>query len=220
MKLTDELFAKYTVIEDNLLPYGFRKDGDSYLYNCLIHNGEFDLRVAIQDRKIDAKLIEVVFDEEYTMINVESVGSFVASLKEECSEALIDIRDKCFKEEYFYFPQTNRIAELIKERYGVEPERNKDGFGTNGVFRNPETRKWIGLVMYKKKLNVTGDSEEKVEYLNLNFKKDAELYNQKGIYHPYKKQNKHWIVVIMDDTLSDREVMDLVDISYENSMRT
>ena len=178
MKLTDELFAKYTVIEDNLLPYGFRKDGDSYLYNCLIHNGEFDLRVAIQDQKIDAKLIEVVFDEEYTMINVESVGSFVASLKEECSEALIDIRDKCFKEEYFYFPQTNRIAELIKERYGVEPERNKDGFGTNGVFRNPETRKWIGLVMYKKKLNVTGDSEEKVEYLNLNFKKDAELYNQ------------------------------------------
>ena len=81
MKLTDELFAKYTVIEDNLLPYGFRKDGDSYLYNCLIHNGEFDLRVAIQDRKIDAKLIEVVFDEEYTMINVESVGSFVASLR-------------------------------------------------------------------------------------------------------------------------------------------
>ena len=219
MKLTDELFAKYTVIEDNLLPYGFRKDGDSYLYNCLIHNGEFDLRVAIQDRKIDAKLIEVVFDEEYTMINVESVGSFVASLKEECGEALIDIRDKCFKEEYFYFPQTNRIAELIKERYGVEPESNKDGFGTNGVFRNPETRKWIGLVMYKKKLNVTGDSEEKVEYLNLNFKKDAELYNQKGIYHPYKKQNRHWIVVIMDDALSDREVMDLVDISYENSMR-
>ena len=217
MKLTDELFAKYTVIEANLLPYGFRKDGDSYLYNRLIHNGEFDLRVVIKDRKIDAKLIEAIFDEEYTRINVESSGSVVASLKEECSKVLIDIRDKCFKEEYFYSAQTNRIADLIKKKYGVEPERNKDGFGTNGVFRNPKTRKWIGLVMYKKKLNVTGDSEEKVEYLNLNFKKDAELYNQKGVYHPYKKQNKHWIVVIMDDTLSDREIMDLVDVSYEKS---
>ena len=217
MKLTDELFAKYTVIEANLLPYGFRKDGDSYLYNRLIHNGEFDLRVVIKDRKTDAKLIEVIFDEEYTRINVESSGSFVASLKEECSKVLIDIRDKCFKEEYFYSAQTNRIADLIKKKYGVEPERNKDGFGTNGVFRNPETRKWIGLVMYKKKLNVTGDSEEKVEYLNLNFKQDAELYNQKGIYHPYKKQNKHWIVVIMDDTLSDRKIMDLVHISYQKS---
>ena len=219
MKLTEELFLKHTVIEENLLPYGFQKDGDSFFYHRLIRGGEFDLRVVIKDRKIDAKLIEVVFDEEYTMINVESSGSFVTSLKEECNRVFLDIREKCFKEEYFYFPQTNRIADLIKKKYGVEPERNKDGFATNGVFRNPETRKWIGLVMYKKKLNVTGDSDEKVEYLNLNFKKDAELYNQKGIYHPYKKQNKHWIVVIMDDTLSDREIMDLVDISYENSNR-
>lgn len=31
------------------------------------------------------------------------------------------------------------------------------------------------------------------------------------------EQNKHWIVVIMDDTMSDQEVMDLVDISYEKS---
>ena len=161
--------------------------------------------------------MELEFDEEYTAINRESSGSFVAELKEECEEILLDIRAKCFKEKYFYFDQTNRIADLIKEKYGVVPERNKDGFGTNGVFRNPVTRKWIGLVMYKKRLNVTGDSEEKVEYLNLNFKKDAELYNQEGIYHPYKKQNKHWIVVIMDDTLTDQEIMDLVDISYEKS---
>lgn len=131
MKLTDELFAKYTVIEANLLPYGFRQDGDSYLYNCLIHNGEFDLRVAIKNQKIDAKLIEVMFDEEYTMIIVEASGSFVASLKEECSRVFLDIREKCFKEEYFCFPQTNRIADLIKKKYGVEPERNKDGFAIN-----------------------------------------------------------------------------------------
>lgn len=32
-----------------------------------------------------------------------------------------------------------------------------------------------------------------------------------------KKQNRHWIVVIMDDLLSDQEIMDLVDISYKKS---
>lgn len=217
MKLTDELFAKYTVIEDNLLPYGFRKDGDSYLYNCLIHNGEFDLRVAIQDRKIDAKLIEVVFDEEYSMINVESVGSFVASLKEECSRVFLDIREKCFKEEFFLSPQANRISELIKGKYGVSPEIIKFGSASNGVFRNPTTRKWIGTIMYNKRSNITGDSEEKVECLNLNFKEEAQLYERKGIYHPYKKKNKNWIVIILDDTLSDREIMDLITVSYDHS---
>lgn len=218
MKLADELFKKYTLIEEaNLIPYGFCKKGASYFYHRLIHNEEFDFQITVNDQKLEARLIEQDFNEEYTAINRESSGSFVAELKAECEEILLDIRAKCFKEEYFYFAQTNRIADLIKEKYGVEPERNKDGFGTNGVFRNPVTRKWIGLVMYKKSLNVTGDSEEKVEYLNLNFKQDADLYNQEGIYHPYKKQNKHWIVVIMDDSLSDQEVMDLVDISYDKS---
>lgn len=217
MKLTDELFKKYTVEEETLLRYGFRKEEDSYLYSQLIHNGEFDLRIVLRDQKIDARLIDLEFDDDYTAINRDSTGSFVMELKKDCEDVLLDIRDKCFREEYFFFAQTNRIAALIRDKYGVEPERNKDGFGTNGIFRNPVTRKWIGLVMYKKKLNVTGDSEEKVEYLNLNFKKDSDLYHGKGIYHPYKKQNKHWIVVIMDDSLTDQEIMDLVDISYEKS---
>lgn len=217
MKLADELFKKHTVRKDALVPYGFKKDGDAYFFSQLIHNGEFNLQVTVNVQKLDARLIEVAFDEEYAAINRPVVGSFVSELKKECEAVLLDIREKCFKEEYFVFAQTNRIADLIRETYGIEPERNKDGFGTNGVFRNPVTRKWVGLVMYKKRLNVTGDSDEKVEYLNLNFKQDAERYNQKGIYHPYKKRNKHWIVVIMDDTLSDKEIMDLVAVSYEKS---
>lgn len=217
MKLVNELFQKFTLIESNLIPYGFRKEGNAYYFHCLIHQDEFDLQITVKDQKLDARLMELEFDDEYTAINRESSGSFVGELRAECEEILLDIREKCFKEEYFIFSQTNRIAGLIKEKYGVEPEKNKDGFGTNGVFRNPVTRKWIGLVMYKKRLNVTGDSDEKVEYLNLNFKQDADLYQREGIYHPYKKQNKHWIVVIMDDSLSDQEIMDLVDVSYEKS---
>lgn len=217
MKMSDELFEKHTLIEAKLIPYGFCKEGDAYLYHHLIYNGEFDLQITVKDKKIDAQLIELEYDEEYTAINRESSGGFVAELKRECEEILLDIRERCFKEEFFFFAQTNRIADLIREKYGVEPERSKDGSGTNGVFRNPVTKKWIGLVMYKKRSNVTGDSEEKVEYLNLNFKQDAELYQGDGIYHPYKKQNKHWIVVIMDDSLSDQEVMDLVAVSYEKT---
>lgn len=135
-------------------------------------------------------LNELYYAEDYinNAIKIESLDSktkdFISDLnkavaKLEISDAQkeeIAYYDNQSKEEYFNFAQTNRIADLIKEKYGIEPERNKDGFGTNGVFRNPETKKWIGLVMYKKRLNVTGDSEEKVEYLNLNLKKDADLY--------------------------------------------
>ena len=219
MKLAKELFLKHTAAEDTLIPYGFQKKGDSFYYSRLIHNEEFDLQVVVKNRQIDAKLIEVVFNEEYTLINVASSGGFVASLKEECRRVLLDIREKCFREEFFISAQANRIAELMKSKYGVSPEIMKFGSASNGVFRNPLTRKWIGMVMLNKRCNVTGDSEEKVECLNLNFKNEAQSYDQKGIYHPYKKKNKNWIVIILDDTLSDREIMNLVDISYENSNR-
>ncbi len=219
MKLTDELFSKHTVIEDDLLPYGFRKDGGSYLYDCPIRNGEFELRVVIRDSKIDAKLIELEFDEEFARIDAESPGGFIASLREECGRVLLDIREKCFKEELFISAQANRIAGLIKSKYGVSPEIMRFGSASNAVFRNPLTRKWIGMIMLNKRSSVTGDSDEKVECLGLNFKDKAELYVRKGIYHPYKKKNKNWIVIILDDTLSDREITDLLDIGYENSNR-
>ena len=219
MKLADELFLKHTVVEDALIPYGFCKNGDLYFLSRPIRNGEFDLRVVIKDRKIDAKLIETAFDEEYAMINVDASGSFVASLKKECSRVLLDIREKCFKKEFFISGQANRIAELIKSKYGVSPEIMKFGSASNGVFRNPLTRKWIGMIMQSRKSKITGDSEEKVEILSLNFKDEAQKNDKKGIYHPYKKKNKNWIVIILDDTLSDREIMDLVAIGYENSNR-
>lgn len=218
MKLVDNLFTKYVLKkEDDLLSYGFQKEGETYFYTQLIHDDEFKLQVTVKKQKIAAKLIEMDFGEEYILIDQEISSGFVAELKEECEKVLCDIRKQCFEEAFFYFAQTKRIAKMIKDKYGIEPEKNKKGYGTNSIFRNPVTRKWVGLLMYNRKRNLVGNSEEKVEYLNLNLKKDADLYQRKGIYHPYKKRNKHWVAIIMDDTLSDQEIMDLVDISYEKS---
>lgn len=217
MKLAEELFLKYTLIEGSLIPYGFRKKGGTYYYDQLIHNSEFQLQVVVNGNKLDAKLIELVFDDEYTLINAETTGSFVNSLRDECRTVLIDIRDKCFKEEFFVSPQANRVAALIKSKYGVSAEILKFGSASNGLFRNPVTRKWIGMIMYNKRRNIAGDSDEKVECLNLNFKDEAALFEREGVYHPYKKKNKNWIVIILDDTLSDADIMELVEVSYKHS---
>ena len=217
MKLADEIFLKHSPAEETLEPYGFHKENGIYTYSRPIRNGEFDLQITVQNKRINARLIEREFDEEYAMINVDSSGGFIASLKEECRSVLLDIRDQCFRKEDFYFAQTNRIAALIKEKYQIEAEKDSIGFGIKGLFRNPETQKWIALVMYGKKSNLTGEpegDEKKIEYLGLNFKEKAESFNRQGIYHPYRKNNRNWIAVMMDDSFSDREIMDLIEISY------
>lgn len=37
-----------------------------------------------------------------------------------------------------------------------------------------------------------------------------------GIYPSYHLSKKSWISIILDDTLSDKEIMNLVDLSYDN----
>ena len=104
MNLIDELFRRYVLIEDSLLPFGFIKNNNVYSYNKLIHNNDFELQVSVIDDKISAKLIDKEFNDEYSQINVETAsGGFIASLKDECREILIDIRNHCFKKEYFIY---------------------------------------------------------------------------------------------------------------------
>ena len=218
MKLINEVFSKCSLIEESLIPYGFNKVDGSYFYNVSIHNGEFELRITIKDKNIDAKLIDSNFGDEFNQIDLPVTGSFVTSLKEEIIKILTDIKEHCYKKEEFAFPQTNRIALLIKEKYGIIPERLNFGRNDNAIFRNPISKKWVGLVLVTKKSNIIGDSEEFVEALNMNFIKDKGNTEGKGIYRPYKGKNQYWIVVILDDTLNDEEVMSLVDRSYQYSM--
>lgn len=124
MRFVDDLFKNYSVIEDTLVPYGFYKDGESYQYSQLIYNGEFELQVLIKNKILYARLIELAFNEEYTAIDRESIGGFIAGLKEQCQTILLEIRTQCFQKEYFHFAQTKRIATLIKEKYGIEVEKN------------------------------------------------------------------------------------------------
>ena len=117
MKLTIELFKRYILIENKLLDYGFLLDNDSYIYKKNIHNNEFELVVSVKDKIIDSKLIDLSFNDEYKLIDSESSGSFISSLKEECESILIDIRNKCFKKEAFIYSQSNRITSLIKKTH-------------------------------------------------------------------------------------------------------
>ena len=49
MKLIDELFKKYKLKKDSLIPYGFILDNNVYKYTKTIHNGSFELDLIVKD---------------------------------------------------------------------------------------------------------------------------------------------------------------------------
>ncbi len=69
MKLSDEIFKRYILIEYNLIPYGFNKDDNGYSFNKPIHNNEFELVVRVENSLLSAKLIDKEFNDEFDQIN-------------------------------------------------------------------------------------------------------------------------------------------------------
>lgn len=218
MKLIDEIFKKYTLKEETLINYGFVFNNGIYSYNKLIYNNDFELKLTIINKEINGKLIDKDFNLEYEQINIETSGSFISALKEECKKVLIDIRNNCYYKEYFIYPQSNRISNLIKSKYDVSPEFLWDTEPGFGVFRNPNTNKWFGIIMNIKKNKITGNDIKEIEILNLMLHNKTQQYlNNDGIYFAYHMNKKNWISIILDDSLCDDEILNLIDISYTNS---
>lgn len=221
MKLADELFKRYVLIEESLLVYGFRQIDNKYIYNKLIHNNEFEIQVTIKNSVLDAKLIDKEFDDEYPQIDVEALkGGFLSTLKEECSNVLIDIRNNCFKKVYFIYDQANKITEKIIKKYDSSPEFLWEKYPYFGAFRNKKNNKWFALISNVDKNKLIAKEEGEVELINLKLDELTNSYlNNKGIYKAYHMSKKNWVSVILDNTITDDEIMKLIDISYINSLK-
>ena len=53
-----------------------------------------------------------------------------------------------------------------------------------------------------------------MEAVNLKYDQVADLLSSKGIYPAFHMNKCYWISVALDDTLSDEEVLKLIEISW------
>ena len=218
MKLIDELFKKYTFNEEALINYGFSFNNGIYSYNKLLNNNSFELQLLINNKILTGKLIDLVFNDEYKNINLDIQGNFISSLKSECELILKDIRDHCYKKNDFIYPQSNRLSIRIKDKYNISPEYLWDTDPNFGVFRNNNTKKWFGIIMNIPKSKIVGNDTKEIEVLNVMLHDKTSIYlNNNNIYPAYHMNKKNWISIILDDSLNDNDIMNLIDISYNNS---
>lgn len=220
MSIESEVFKKYTPNNKKLIKYGFKKCNNGYKFSKMFMNDTFRADIVIDGKgHVIGKVIEVELDEEYTNFRIEgNIGEFVGSVREEYKSILQDIANNCFEKEYFIYEQTNRITKLINEKYNVSPEFLWDKFPGYGVFRNTRSNKWFGIIMNIDRSKIISDKSGEIEVLNVKLDDVVQNYlGVEGIYPSYHLSKKSWISIILDDTLSDKEIMDLIDISYNIS---
>ena len=217
MNIEQDLFKRSTLIPDKLLSFGFVKKDNIYKYSTKIMHDKFRVDIEVNKESIHGKIYDLSTNEEYTNFRIEDFGAFSNTIREKYIEVLKSIRNNCFVSKYFIGSQSNRIANMIVKNFNCEPEflwEKNPGFG---VFRNAPSDKWFAIIMNIDKSKVVSESSGEVEVINVKSDDFTESYlKKKGIYPAYHMNKKSWVTIILDDTLSDAKILNIISTSYDS----
>lgn len=110
-----------------------------------------------------------------------------------------------------------RLFDRIKKKYKVEPDHPWRRDPESTVFRHADNGKWFALVM-----NVQGEKlgmPEKDHADIVNLKVDDPVFRdilirQAGIIPAYHMNKQNWITVLLDGTVPEGQVYDLLEMSF------
>ena len=130
MSIEDEMFENTKLKESELLKYGFSKKNDYFYYKTSIYNQEFDVMISIsKSGTVSGTMIDKTTSEEFLNFRLQNLeGTFISKIKEEYTNLLVDIKEKCFQ----YTP---------KENYWVVPANTKH-YDVMNHFKNQDTITW------------------------------------------------------------------------------
>ena len=215
-----EIFKAYQFNSKKAKEYGFVKDRGAWTYILTILQGDFLMRVIV----VDGDLSFQVFDKEtgdlYPQVHMTSMrGAFVGSVREACLEVLYEIRKSCFDVQDFIYPQTKRIMTRVQEKYENQLEYLWEKSPDTAILRHENNQKWYAVLM-----KISWDKLEKgreglVEAVNLKHDQVSDLLVKKGIYPAFHMNKRYWISVPLDDSLADEEVLELIEKSWNLTLK-
>lgn len=214
----EKIFKNKIFNENKLLKFGFVKNGEKFIYTKDIFDKQFLLTVIISGKKeIETKLVDIISGDLYTLHLVETAaGKFVGQVREAYENILNLISRECCSDTYFAYAQANRLADLIKSKYHDTPEFLWDKFPGFGVFRNPQSEKWYALISRIDKSKIDEKNSGEIEIVNIKLDKDEieHLLKLEGFYPAYHMNKKSWITIILDGSIPDDKIMELIEKSH------
>lgn len=202
----------------SLIPFGFILSDNRYIYREVFMEGQFEAVVEVDEAgQLSSYVWDCEMEEVYTAHLVTApAGAFVGQVREGYQSILARVEEACCVALPFSKNQSNRIAQLIKEKWGDLPDYPFAKLPTYGAFRHPANNKWYALVSQipRDKLDGSG-SQEQVEIVNLKVygREIAELLSQPGIYPAYHMSKKSWVSVLLDDIVEDEAIFALLEKS-------
>lgn len=216
--IVERIFARSKADVSRLLEYGFRKKDEGYEYQIALDEC-FELLVYYQDF-FSIKVLDRELDEEYLGYHHKdsAFGNMIANRIE---AILLDIRDYACTALNYRLPQANRLDEYLSLVYGLADFVFGDE--ETGVYRTTANGKWYAIIMMVPYNKVVKGSarEDLINVINIKAEKDKikDLLEKEGIYPAYHMNKANWLSIILDDSISDYDIILLVNESYDLVIR-
>ena len=221
MRVLDNELKDKLIDYDKLLKYGFIQENGIYLYKTKIHNGEFELEVTVENNKMTSKVIDLMNEDEYILVDIkDSTGEFVGNLRKEYEEELQNIIEKCTVPNIFKSEQAKEIIKYVKEKYNDELEYLWKKFPENAIWRNKRNNKWYGLLLVISERKLGLESDKIIEIIDLRYSKDniKEIIDNNKIFPGYHMNKESWITIRLNGDMNTKKILELIDNSYKLSL--
>lgn len=107
------------------------------------------------------------------------------------------------------------VFSWVNDCYGTTPDY--PWHSPTAILRHKETKKWYAAVLEITADKLGLDSEEIVDVLNV--KCDPMLIGalrlKEGFFPAYHMNKNSWISILLGDTVSDEEIKNLIQLSYD-----
>ena len=215
-----EIFKAYQFNSKKAKEYGFIENQGVWTYSSTILQSDFLMKITVEDSDLTFQVYYQETCELYPQVHMESMrGTFVGSVREACLEVLYEIRKSCFDVQDFIYPQTKRIMTRVQEKYENQLEYLWEKTPDTAILRHENNQKWYAVLM-----KISWDKLEKgreglVEAVNLKHDQVSDLLVKKGIYPAFHMNKRYWISVPLDDSLSDEEMLELIEKSWNLTLK-
>ena len=209
----NEIFDKNIFNSKLAIAYGFSNTGDYYILQSDIDVENFNAIVKIDKESFEVNVIELPFNEEYTLFNVlDSKGKFVSKIRKKVNELIEDIVKNCFKS----LDYRKILLEYVREKYGTIPEEPWED-NNHATIKTSNTKKWYGIFMSIPYKTLGLEKSGKIDVLNVKLNPDLieNLIDKKHFFPAYHMNKKYWITILLDSDTDLNLVKSLIDESFK-----
>lgn len=196
-----------------LLDYGFVQNGSCYLLHKELESTGMTAVFCLSQSAFTVSVFDDNTNEKYIPFDLpDSTGNFVGTLREKTEEIANDIAKRCLTSKSLRGAVLN-FVKTLDDTYTRTPWKRTPEY----VTLNLNSGKWFGLVMNIPKRFITGDSDVKVDVINLKLDPDEikSLIDFKTFFPAYHMNKKYWITVLLNRDLSEEKLFSLIKKSYD-----